>query len=134
MDELTVELRSFLDQRRCGVLATHNSGGTIHLTPIWFLFEGGCFYFESPSTSRKVKNVEQSPSASVATLACCFRNAPERPTEEGSAPSPTPEAVRLRCHRAGRRVRWSGPRNARSGAGCLAVGRGCGTSWPARTR
>ena len=65
MDELTVELRSFLDQRRCGVLATHNSGCTIHLTPIWFLFEGGCFYFESPSTSRKVKNVEQSPSASV---------------------------------------------------------------------
>jgi PPOX class probable F420-dependent enzyme len=65
VDELTVELRSFLDQRRCGVLATHNSGCTIHLTPIWFLFEGGCFYFESSSTSRKVKNVEQSPSASV---------------------------------------------------------------------
>ena len=65
MDELTAELRSFLDQRRCAVLATHDSGGTIHLTPIWFLFEGGCFYFESSSTSRKVKNVEETPSASV---------------------------------------------------------------------
>ena len=65
MDELTAELRSFLDQRRCAVLATHDSGGTIHLTPIWFLFEGGWFYFESSSTSRKVKNVEESPSASV---------------------------------------------------------------------
>ena len=50
MDELTAELRSFLDQRRCAVLATHDPGGTIHLTPIWFLFEGGCFYFESSST------------------------------------------------------------------------------------
>ncbi|HET9115921.1 MAG TPA: pyridoxamine 5'-phosphate oxidase family protein [Gaiellaceae bacterium] len=65
MDELTAEMRSFLDQRRCAVLATHDSGGTIHLTPIWFLFEDGWFYFESSSTSRKVKNIEESPSASV---------------------------------------------------------------------
>ena len=65
MDELTAELRSFLDQRRCAVIATHDPGDTIHLTPIWFLFEDGCFYFESSSTSRKVKNVEESPSASV---------------------------------------------------------------------
>jgi PPOX class probable F420-dependent enzyme len=65
VDELTAELRPFLDQRRCAVLATHDSDGTIHLTPIWFLFEGGCFYFESSSTSRKVRNVEESRSASV---------------------------------------------------------------------
>ena len=65
MDQLTVEELSFLDQRRCAVLATYDLSGTIHLTPIWFLFEGGCFYFESSSTSRKVKNVEESPSASV---------------------------------------------------------------------
>lgn len=56
---------SFLEERRCAVLATHDPGGTIHLTPLWFLFEGNCFYFESPSTSRKVKNVEQSLAASV---------------------------------------------------------------------
>lgn len=65
MDELAAELRSFLDQRRCAVLATHDSGGTIHLTPIWFLFEGGCFYFESSSTSRKVRNLAERPSATV---------------------------------------------------------------------
>jgi nitroimidazol reductase NimA-like FMN-containing flavoprotein (pyridoxamine 5'-phosphate oxidase superfamily) len=65
VDELTPEMRSFLDQRRCAVLATHDPGGTIHMTPIWFLFDAGCFYFESSSTSRKVKNVEQRLSASV---------------------------------------------------------------------
>jgi PPOX class probable F420-dependent enzyme len=65
VDEPTAEVQSFLDQRRCAVLATHDPGGGIHLTPIWFLFESGCFYFESSSTSRKVKNVEESPSASV---------------------------------------------------------------------
>jgi PPOX class probable F420-dependent enzyme len=65
VDELTPELRSFLDQRRCAVLATRDPGGTIHLTPIWFLFEDGYFYFESSSTSRKVRNLVESPSASV---------------------------------------------------------------------
>jgi general stress protein 26 len=42
-----------------------NPDGTIRLTPIWFLFESGCFYFQSSSTSRKVKKFEESPSASV---------------------------------------------------------------------
>jgi PPOX class probable F420-dependent enzyme len=65
MAELTDDVRSFLGERRCAVLATHDPGGGIHLTPIWFLFEGDCFYFESSSTSRKVKNVGESPSASV---------------------------------------------------------------------
>lgn len=65
MGELTSEFQSLLDERRCAVLATHDSGGAIHLTPIWFLFESDSFYFESSSTSRKVKNLEQNPSASV---------------------------------------------------------------------
>jgi PPOX class probable F420-dependent enzyme len=65
MAALTVEVRSFLSERRCAVLATHDPDGGIHLTPIWFLFEGDCFYFESSSRSRKVKNVGERPSASV---------------------------------------------------------------------
>src|SRR5205814_8653275 len=63
--ELTQELRSFLGERRYAVLATHDPGGGIHLTPIWFLFEDDRFYFASSSGSRKVKNVERSLSASV---------------------------------------------------------------------
>ena len=52
MGELTDELRSFLAERRYAVLATHDPGGDIHLTPIWFSFEDDCFYFSSSSRSR----------------------------------------------------------------------------------
>ena len=65
MDALTDKLRSFLAERRYAVLASHDSDGGIHLTPIWFLFEDDRFYFASSSGSRKVKNVERSSSASV---------------------------------------------------------------------
>src|SRR6266540_4899433 len=63
--ELTDDLRSFLAERRYAVLATHDSSDGIHLTPIWFLFEDDTFYFESVSASRKVKNLQRKPSASV---------------------------------------------------------------------
>ncbi|MGH2935563.1 MAG: pyridoxamine 5'-phosphate oxidase family protein [Gaiellaceae bacterium] len=65
MGKLTDELRRFLGERRYAVLATHDPDGDIHLTPIWFLFQDERFYFASSSGSRKVKNVERSPSASV---------------------------------------------------------------------
>lgn len=65
MAELTNEVRSFLGERRCAVLATHDPDGRIHLTPIWFLFEDDSFYFESSSKSRKVENIVQSSSVSV---------------------------------------------------------------------
>ena len=65
MSELTDQLRSFLGGRRYAVLATHDPGGSIHLTPIWFLFADDRFYFASSSGSRKVKNVERNLSASV---------------------------------------------------------------------
>ena len=65
MSELTDRLRSFLDERRYAVLATHDPDGGIHLTPIWFLFEDDRFYFASSSGSRKVKNVERNSSASA---------------------------------------------------------------------
>jgi PPOX class probable F420-dependent enzyme len=65
MAELTDEVRSFLAERRCAVLATHDPDGGIHLTPIWFLFEDDSFYFESSSKSRKVRNAAQSSAVSV---------------------------------------------------------------------
>jgi PPOX class probable F420-dependent enzyme len=63
--DLTDELREFLSERRYAVLATHDPGGGIHLTPIWFLFEDDRFLFESFSGSRKVANLRRDPSASV---------------------------------------------------------------------
>jgi len=65
MAELTDEVRSFLGERRCAVLATYDPDGGIHLTPIWFLFEDDSFYFESSSRSRKVENIAQNSSVSV---------------------------------------------------------------------
>jgi PPOX class probable F420-dependent enzyme len=63
--ELTDELRSFLGERRYAVLGTHDPGGTIRLTPIWFLFEDDHFYFASSSRSRKVRNLQRDAAASV---------------------------------------------------------------------
>ena len=65
MAELTDEIRSFLGERRCAVLATHDRDSAIHLTPVWFLFEEDNFYFPSPSKSRKVQNILQNSSGSV---------------------------------------------------------------------
>jgi PPOX class probable F420-dependent enzyme len=65
MAELTDDLRSFLGELRYAVLASHDPDGGSHLTPIWFLFEDDRFYFGCSSGSRKAKNVERSPSASV---------------------------------------------------------------------
>lgn len=35
--------------------------GTPHTTPIWFIREGGTFYFYTIPTSQKVKNLRQNP-------------------------------------------------------------------------
>ena len=65
MSELTDAMRRFLDDRRPAVLGTQLPDGGIHLTPIWFLFEGDRFYFPTSSGSRKVKNLETTGSGSV---------------------------------------------------------------------
>lgn len=59
------ERRAFLAQPRYATLATLDSDGVIHLTPVWFLFDGERFSFASFSGSRKVKNIERNPSTSV---------------------------------------------------------------------
>jgi len=65
MSDLNDTLRAFLAETRYATLATHDPDGTIHLTPVWFLFNDGLFYFEAFSGSRKVKNLQENPSASV---------------------------------------------------------------------
>src|SRR6185312_9471511 len=47
VSELTDEYRALLSERRYAVLATQDPEGTIHQTPVWFLFEDGRFYIES---------------------------------------------------------------------------------------
>jgi PPOX class probable F420-dependent enzyme len=62
---LTDELRILLAERRYAILATHDPDDVIHLTPIWFMFDNGRFFFESSSVSRKIKNLRRNPAASV---------------------------------------------------------------------
>ena len=61
----TEEQRALLSGRRYAVLATHDPGGSIHQTPVWFLFEDDRFYVESNSGSRKVGNLRRAPTASI---------------------------------------------------------------------
>ena len=63
--ELTDEYRALLSERRYAVLATHDPEGTIHQTPVWFLFEDDRFYIESHSASRKIENLRHNPTASI---------------------------------------------------------------------
>jgi PPOX class probable F420-dependent enzyme len=65
MTELSDEIRKFLAERRYAVFATNDPDSTIHLTPVWFMFEGETFLFESFSGSKKIQNLQRDPAASV---------------------------------------------------------------------
>lgn len=55
----------FLSGRRYATLATYNEDGSIHTTPVWYLFENDTFYVGSPSFSRKVRNALARPAATM---------------------------------------------------------------------
>lgn len=65
MGTLTNELREFLRGRYCATLATQDADGSMHLTPVWYLFEEDKFYVECPLASRKARNVSERPTASL---------------------------------------------------------------------
>ena len=65
MSTLSDSMRDILEARRYAALATHNDDGSIHTTPIWYLFENGKFYVGSPSSSRKARNAAARPSATI---------------------------------------------------------------------
>jgi len=54
-----------LKGRRYAVLATHNDDGSIHLTPVWYIFEDGQIFVGTSETSRKARNVLARPNASL---------------------------------------------------------------------
>ena len=63
MPTLSDAIRQILEARRYATLATHDADGSIHTTPIWYLFENGNFYVGSGSGSRKALNVVARPNA-----------------------------------------------------------------------
>ena len=60
MANLNDAMRKFLEGRYFATLATLNDDGSVHMTPVWFLFENDHFYISSASMSRKVRNIEES--------------------------------------------------------------------------
>jgi hypothetical protein len=65
MSTLSDSMREILEARHYATLATHNEDGSIHTTPVWYLFENGRFYVESPSSSRKARNAAARPNATT---------------------------------------------------------------------
>lgn len=66
MGALTGEkLHEFLQGCFIASLATENHDGSIHLTAVWYLFEGGAFFVATGSSSRKARNVLARPRASL---------------------------------------------------------------------
>jgi PPOX class probable F420-dependent enzyme len=65
MPTLRDSMLEILEARHYATLATHNEDGSIHVTPVWYLFENGKFYVESPSSSRKARNAAARPNATI---------------------------------------------------------------------
>lgn len=57
--------RDLVEGLRYAVLGTENGDGTVHLVPVWYLFDSGSFVIETSSTTRKARNVTCRPRASV---------------------------------------------------------------------
>jgi PPOX class probable F420-dependent enzyme len=58
-------VRAFLARRLVATLGTTNRDGSIHLTPIWYLYEDGRLYLPTGSRSRKARNVVARPRVTV---------------------------------------------------------------------
>jgi nitroimidazol reductase NimA-like FMN-containing flavoprotein (pyridoxamine 5'-phosphate oxidase superfamily) len=59
------EVADVLEQRMAGALGTVNADGTVHLTYVLFLHEDGRLYVETSSVTRKARNIERRPTASL---------------------------------------------------------------------
>ena len=61
-DPLAQEL---LHGRYLASLATENPDGSLHLTAVWFYFDGDSLYVATSSRTRKARNLEARPRASL---------------------------------------------------------------------
>ena len=64
-DEPAPAVHELLGLRLTATLGTLNADGTIHLTPLWYLYERGRIYLPTCSTSRKARNVRARPAGAV---------------------------------------------------------------------
>jgi PPOX class probable F420-dependent enzyme len=64
-NSLSPTTKSMIDARNIATLATKNEDGSIHLTAVWYLFEGGAFYVATSSRTRKARNIAVRSNASL---------------------------------------------------------------------
>lgn len=57
MSDLTDSMREFLEGCHYATLATLNDDGSVHQTPVWYLFKDGNFYLTTGSSGRKARNL-----------------------------------------------------------------------------
>jgi PPOX class probable F420-dependent enzyme len=57
--------QELLRGRHIAALGTENADGSIHLTAVWYLFEGGSLYIATGSRTQKVRNATARPKASL---------------------------------------------------------------------
>lgn len=77
------ELVAFLNEPHMAHLATSTATGKPRVSPIWFVYDGGCFYFTTRLGRLKAHYIQQNPSValSIATderpyrAVCAFRKA-----------------------------------------------------------
>jgi PPOX class probable F420-dependent enzyme len=55
------ERHEFLAEKRVGRLATNRGDGWPHLTPIWYVWEGGIFYLSLGNSRRHLRNIAADP-------------------------------------------------------------------------
>ena len=65
MPNVNDAMLEILNGRYYATLATLNTDGSIHMTPVWFLFENDRLFVQTSSTSRKVKNIADRPEVSL---------------------------------------------------------------------
>jgi PPOX class probable F420-dependent enzyme len=65
MTQLSSSMREFLNGRHYATLATLNADGSLHLTPVWYLFADECLFVETAAADRKVRNILARPQASL---------------------------------------------------------------------
>lgn len=61
----TEALRAFLSQPHDAIISTNRAGKGPQLSPVWFLWDGGCFIFSTRTSSVKYANLARDPHASV---------------------------------------------------------------------
>ncbi|KXH75623.1 MAG: hypothetical protein AM326_08840 [Candidatus Thorarchaeota archaeon SMTZ-45] len=60
-----IEIDSFLSKAKIARFCSMNKNRTIHVAPVWFLYEDGRIFVATPEASRKARNIVRNPTVTV---------------------------------------------------------------------